>query len=268
MGLWILGLLAGAGLLLLFVSLLLRARTQGRYEIKGIDIILALMPVVLWLVATGYIRELNLFGIGIKTEKAITDAFDKPIASEVRSFENIRIDDVVHVRTVERGPKGGVERIPELIERKTEALDFELGYGKYYAPAIKTYFESLLAHASLKYVIVSDRTQKLFGIYDAVSLITYLGQEGSKAYWSFEKALNVGDSNARTKLASLPGFIPADQAVQETMSRREILKQMDRFNADILPVIDKRQRFVGIIRRSDLTTRLLLDITKGLEEKP
>jgi hypothetical protein len=37
-----------------------------------------------------------------------------------------------------------VDIFPGLIARKVEALEFKLGYGQYYAPAIKTYFESFI----------------------------------------------------------------------------------------------------------------------------
>jgi hypothetical protein len=62
-----------------------------------------------------------------------------------------------------------VEILPGLIARKVEALEFKLGYGQYYAPAIKTYFESLFDNSLLHAIVVDGRDGTLFGVYNAAS---------------------------------------------------------------------------------------------------
>jgi hypothetical protein len=80
----------------------------------------------------------------------------------------------------------------------------------------------------------------------------------------FAEWLNRGDKSA---LAQLPGFLPAENALNKETDKGQALQQMEALNIDKLPVVDEKKSFAGIVDRSRLTASLLLDVAKNLEKK-
>src|SRR5207249_4985039 len=115
----------------ILVLLMLLRRRNASFEVKATDIVVAVLPVVIFLLISGKIQK---FEVGeLKIETAFVKASGSAIASQVTSLvglpaEPIRID-----------PKLGVEQIPRLIQNKAQGLSFRLGFGGYDGPAIQEY---------------------------------------------------------------------------------------------------------------------------------
>ena len=261
----ILFLLILTGLLLLGISFYVRTKSENKYELKSIDIALLLLPIVFFLFFTGKIGKVNLFGLELETASVIVDASRQPIESQITQLEGATIDDMVH--SVETERKGGVDRIPELIDQKTEALQFQLGHGGYWGPAIQQYFESLTAAAYLKYVIINDDQGSLFGFLDAREVMSYFNKQGEDSYQVFAQRLNQPNDRSRQALATLPSFIPGELAVDSEQKKRQVLETMNERNIEILPVVNQDGRFVGIVERSRLSASLFLEIFDKLEDQ-
>jgi hypothetical protein len=111
----------------------LRAKMGPRYELKSSDIVLAMIPIALWLLLTGKVQE---FAFGdFKIVAAFRDASQTQLTLQITKIpiENDHVE-----------PKGGVEALPCLLTNKTQALGFTVGYGSfYYGPAIEEYFRTL-----------------------------------------------------------------------------------------------------------------------------
>lgn len=161
--------------------------------------------------------------------------------------------------------KGGVDRIPKLIERKTEALEFRLGHGGYWGPAIQMYFESLDAYAFLRYAIIHHKDGTLFGVFEAKYLLRYFREQGENAYHSFARHLNKPSEQSLQRLKDLPGFISGEYAVTSDANKRSVLEEMEKLKRDTLPVVDSNRRFVGMVDRTQLTASLIIDVAKKLE---
>jgi 4-amino-4-deoxy-L-arabinose transferase-like glycosyltransferase len=54
-----------SGFILFVLSMVLRAKSGRKYEIKTIDLILVLVPLFLWLIGTGKVKKLAIGGNGI-----------------------------------------------------------------------------------------------------------------------------------------------------------------------------------------------------------
>src|SRR5437762_9012221 len=52
-----------AGVVLVIASLVIRVRSQGKYELKPIDVGFLLLPLLLVALATGKIKGVDLFGV-------------------------------------------------------------------------------------------------------------------------------------------------------------------------------------------------------------
>ncbi len=232
----------------------LRTSTDNKFEIKNSDIILALLPVVLILFLSGKIESFE-FG-DLKVKAAFEQASSKEINSQVNLLKGIPVSEL------ETDTKESVGKIPQLIQNKTESLEFRLGHGGYYWSAIRDYFVALRSHSLLKYVIVNDSDGTFFGMYEASLLVNYLEAENSDTrYVEFEKFLNQSD---REGLLELPGFISADRALSNDANRSNALTEMESYNLNFLPVVNDAKQLQGIVERSRLTASLILDVTKQL----
>ncbi|MBV1906151.1 MAG: CBS domain-containing protein [Pseudomonadales bacterium] len=257
----ILLLLVGVGLLVLAVFF--RANYGDKYELKSIDLVLIVLPLLFVLLISGKIKVFDAFGIKADLSELFTHAAAETINAQVGQKKSPEVDELVNM--LQMASKGGVRDIPRLIENKTEALVFKLGHGGYYGPAIKQYIEALHASSFLQYLIVTDKNNKLFGIYDALDLAVHFRTARNDPYGKFANWLNQSGEAAKQDLSELPGFVRADQAVSREMSKRDVLKRMDIGRVDSLPVVNKEGKFVGTVDRSQLTASLILDVVNSLD---
>jgi hypothetical protein len=255
--------LLALGVALLIVAVLLRARYGEKYELKTIDLALLVLPLLFVLLISGKLKMLDAFGVKADFSELFADAAAANIKQQVTNTGSPGFDEVVHMPDM--ATKGGVQEIPMLLAKKTEALLFRLGHGGYYGPAIREYFDALYASSYLKYVVLLDGQGKLFGVYNALDLTVAFRTSGDRAYSDFANWLNRADDSARERLAQLPGFVGAEQAVARELSKRDVLKRMDELQVDSLPVVDKDGQFAGTVERSRLTASLILEVADRIE---
>ena len=260
----VIGLLA-FGLGLLIFAVIMRARFGEKCELKTIDLVLLILPLLFVLLVTGKLKVLDAFGVKADFSELFADAADAEINTEVTGEASPGVEEVVHM--LEIAAKGGVQDIPKLIEKRTEALAFRLGHGGYYGPAIEQYFNALYASSYLQYLVILDEHGKLFGIYNALDLAVTFRTDGERAYADFAGWLNRPDEYARKALIQLPGFVAAEQAVPRDLSKRDALKRMDALWVDSLPVVDQGGGFVGTVERSRLTASLILEVADRIDGK-
>jgi len=250
------------GVCLLVASIMVRVFSGGKYEIKTIDLVFIVVPLLVAGLATGKLRGFDLFGVKADLSELWAKAVDTHIEQQVSTVPVSPVNDAIEM--IETAEKRGVDEIPRLIEQRTQALAFRLGMGGYYGPAIKKYFDALYGSSLLQFVVINHPDGKLYGMYDAPDLIAYLRTVGEKGYRDFEGMLNQGDERAKEWLARLPGFVPADKAVTANTSKRDALQAMEELKLNSLPVCDSAGRFIGTVERAKLTTSLILSVTKNL----
>ena len=114
----------------MFAALLaLRSKTGNKVDIRNSDIVLALVPVALWLFLTGKIQEF-CFG-EVKIVAAIKMASTAPVGPDVSRLTIEAVREPVRMMS-----KGGPDVIPQMINSKGQALSFTVGQGGYAGPAI------------------------------------------------------------------------------------------------------------------------------------
>ena len=242
-----------------------RIYTAGKYEIKPTDLVFVFVPLIIAGIVTGRLKGLDMFGVKADLSALWAEAADTKIEEQISSAPNSSVGDVMEF--VNTASKGGVAEIPRLIANKTNALSFTLGMGGYYGRAISEYFDRLYGSSYLRYVIVNNADESLFGIYPAADLIAYLRAAGPDAYAQFEGSLNRADPQSQEWLTQLPGFISAKSALSANVSKRDALQAMADLEVESLPVVDAGQRFIGTVERSKLTTSLVLAVTDRVAAK-
>lgn len=240
--------------LLMASMIILRIFIGERFEIKNSDILIALVPIALWLVLTGKIQRFE-FG-EFKFEAAFVEASQTAITKQITPLK-------LPVESIRMDPKRGVNEIPRLVRNKTEALFFELGYGGYYGPAIEEYLNRLSQYSFFKYIIIISSNGKFVGMADARELNSvFQTRTGGPSSQEFAQWVNREDIDSLTKL---PGFVSAKNSINNELDKQAALEKMEELNIETLPVIDKQGKFVGIVDRSRLTSSLIIDVASKLK---
>ncbi len=270
---WVLGPLF---IILLIIVVWVRKKIAGGVEIKPMDAAIALIPLVLWMATAGILKKVEVPGVfGFEIAGAIVDAAKTDIKDQVSKLP---------VKDVSADQKTGVGRLPELLDKKTEALSFKLGNRGYYGPAIWKYIVHLNRLPSFRFVVVLQPDNTLFGIFDATILASALNPPDNvelvKEYplmplrklppkdrvtkWSeFARHLSDGET---LEIRKYPGFFSAEQAVKPSSDKQQVLTRMEELQRDWLPVVtEPKGEFKGIVERSRLTASLILDIAKRVE---
>lgn len=247
-------LLIALGLFVAIIVLLiaLRSKIGEKFEIKNTDILLALIPVALWLFLTGKVTLIEVGGF--KLENAFISASRASVAGQVTQVK-------LPVEELTMDPKRGVDRIPALIENKTNALVFRLGYTGYYGPAIEEYLQQLTDYPYLKYIVIQNVDGSFAGLADARALQSIFTTRTQFTSNDFERWIVQADRNA---LNRLPGYTPSENAISETIEIQKALERLSELNLESLPVVDNRGYFVGMAERSQLVSSMLLDVANKI----
>jgi len=236
--------------LIIVFMIALRATVGERFDVKNSDILLALIPIAIWLVLTGKVKVIE-FG-GFKIEAAFIEASKTPIATQITKLpvEPVRMD-----------PKGGIGELPRFMRSKTEALVFQLRHGGYYGPAIHEYLSQLTKLPFFKYIVINQPDGTFAGLANAHEVFSAFSADGER-YDQLARWLNESDL---TSLARLPGFILAKDAVQDNTDKRTALERLEALHVEALPVMNQERRLAGVIERSRVVASLILEVARKVE---
>jgi hypothetical protein len=206
----------------------------------------------------------------------VEESYSRARAQTVAGSQSVLPVDPVRVEE-----KGSLSSLDRLLQEPVGALGFTQGH-YYDGPVVWAYVDRLRQQPGFRDIVVSTPDDRFFGMFDAAALAAALDPPGAVAMrreldrglagaqlpspdmvagWSaFANAVNGGDLGF---VAGLPGFVAADAAVGDGWTSLRALDQMERLGRDRLPVVDAGGRFVGVIERSRLTTRVLLEVAGG-----
>lgn len=238
--------------LIICVIMILRVKIGEKFKIEYSYIVLAIIPVVLWLLLTGKIQKLEVGELKIET--AFVEASRTPVSKQIKLVR-------LPVETLTMNPKGGSDDIPQLVRDKTEALTFRLGYGHYYGPVIEDYLNQLCVYPFFKHIIINQNDEKFFGLLNAREVKSIFSVDERRyedfAYW-------INHSN-RDSLLKLEGFVSVNEAIRKDTDKQTALERMETLNIETLPVISEEGIFVGVVERSRLTSSLIIDVAKKVK---
>jgi hypothetical protein len=235
-------------ILLLVVQVLLRAKTGDKYQIKNADIVIALIPIVLVLFLSGKVQELA-FG-DFKVVLAVKKTTESPISAEVTKLP---------IEEVQVGQRQSLVERKQYIEKRTPVISFQFSkFSRGGSDIIVDYLE--LAHYPfLRYILFYNTEGVFFGMADAqqVAAMAEVTPFKDIAFW----ILNAQE----IEIKNLAGFVSAQESLHEDDDKITALKKMNTLNVAVLPVVDKSNRFTGIIEQNKLAANMLTDILEGLK---
>jgi CBS domain-containing protein len=240
------------------LALIMYLRKRGKeFEIRTPELVLAALPVALWLVASGRIASLSVGDLSIT---ALQHAAAAPATDDAHP-----LDDALPVETMRADVKGSITHIPDLKAEHTQALRFRLGAHGYDAWAVGQYLEQLTAGPDLRWLVLEDGDGRFRGLAAARDTQDAV-RAGRLSLDDFVDHLNQGSPDDEAWLAgALPGWVGAAQALPADATRQAALARFGQSDADALPALDKDGRLRGIVRRDALVTGLLADVTARLQ---
>ena len=230
----------------------LRARFATKFDLRGPDIVAALVPVGLLLFLTGRIGRLELAELSI--EAAFVQAAESEVEPLVAELSSLPVE------SIKVQPKSGVGNIEKLIREGSEALSFSLRYGGYDGRAVRRYLEDLTAQGSLEHLVITDEEGRFFGMADAMRTASLI-RIGDLSPDEFAEWLAKSDEDAIMKL---PGFVPATSALTAETDKRMALETMQNLGVDKLPVVNSSGKLLGLVDRSRLSSSIIVDIADQL----
>ncbi len=249
----------------IILVLFLRKKVGKDYEIKTSDIIIAIVPLAVWLLLTGKVERLKVgdFEVTLVAE-AIKEAQNTEISESAVLINPILNSITKEIDNVQGAPKSSLLDLDKILKTKPEALIFLMGYDNYGSTEIEQYLKKL-SQSTLKYIIVNDYTTNKFkGI---ISLELLMPQIFSKNANLTADELKIWLENSNeAKIFEIDGLLNLNDAIKPTTSKYVALENMQKLETTFLPVIDEQEKFIGIIHMEQLSTSLLMDISKKLIE--
>lgn len=231
------------------IMVALRSMIGEEFQPRNSDVLIALIPIAVWLVISGKVKVIEF--AGFKIESALKQASAAPIEEQVNKLP---------VERLERDPKRGVNVIPKLIQKKTEALTFFFGRGWYDGPAIKKFLKELTAYPFFKYVVINRSDGRFFAMVDARTLFSHLSSREGPGFQTFADWVNESNESALKK--NIPDLIFHDLALEPSTGKQEALKRMETNRVEILPVTDDNDRLVGMVERNRLLASLIIEVAE------
>jgi hypothetical protein len=226
---------------LVIIAILLVIDMWG-HKFENNAILIAVLPVLIWLLVAGKITSFKAFGVELKS--AINEL----------SKENIYVDSgptassKIEYDVIEAGPKVDTSQIQSYIKGRIPALYFQIGRKNYYqATAIATW----LSHDFFKWVIFVDENDRFKGLVpsDTFRAVGKLGYEPVK-----QRIEN-------RDVFDLPGFVGQEWALTTASTKGEAIEKFSNLEAHDLPVVDAANfKFKGVLNRAKLNSTLLAAI--------
>jgi CBS domain-containing protein len=236
-----------------FASLVaLRVNHKG-WDPRLSDAVIALIPIVVWLVVSGQLKELK-FG---------TEGFTADFREAVAKKIGPSVKELLPIQSLRADEKGDLSALGAIIKKKDQILTFVLG-NKYVLDIAKEYFTQLTQQPFFRFVEFQQNGGALYGLVDARTLFGYLktDDDWKKFIW----AISETNENNMAYLSALPGYVGASLAVTGTATKSDVLEKMEAEHTDWLPVTNPDGSLKGIVERSAILAGLVLDLNKELRQ--
>jgi CBS domain-containing protein len=250
----ILGVIISFAGILIFLSWI-KIKTKGSFQVTSTDIVLALLPIVIFLLLSNRIKTLKFGDLEIET--AFKEAHRKNIEPQVNDLS---------VHTVPAVRQGGMDELREQLKRKPEALKLVVGGAGHENDALEAFLK-VLAGSTVKHLVFENANNQFVGMVSLYDLNNQLlGDAGRAAdrLQSFTHFLN-GHNPAGIK-SLLSGMLTLEHAVYAGTTRKDALAKIQQANSNFIPVVDRQHKLTGILEDSRLMASLLLDVSSGLDD--
>ncbi|MBT8312377.1 MAG: hypothetical protein HKP23_06045 [Flavobacteriaceae bacterium] len=237
----------------------LRRKVGQGYEIKISDVVLALIPLVIWLLLTDKIKTFKYGDLEFTLSDKIEAAQQSPLSESEELIDMINPKEI-EINLAEKATEGA---LVDILRAKPEGLIFKAGYKNYGAAEIESYLKTL-SQSTLKYILIFDNDSDDF--LGLISLENFMAQVfAPNSNLSPATVAQLLRDNDRDRLKEISGMLTAEEAITPETAKYEALTEMQKLGTVFLPVT-KEGKFMGVVEMQKLTNSLLIDISQKLSE--
>lgn len=244
-------------ILLIALSTFLRTKSNGKYEVRISDAIFAIVPVIIILLLSGQISELQVGDLSLKLKEDLkkkiineSDLKSNTILDGKRSLIiGVDCDYAVEEDIIKSHPMpGGISY--NYIVFQHNCVDDKYGNRR-------AQFWGIISYEDYKDNFLTPNSQ----LPNSQLPNSLLPNSQSKAsvFLSWVKSKNIN------KLKSIPSFVNVENAITLNTDKLSVLEKMEALNVDFLPVINQEKIFLGVITKQRLTSSLMLNIATNLK---
>lgn len=228
---------------LLVLALVLYIASSSSYfaELEPIYVFVALVPFVVLLITSGRLKEIRGPG-GIAL--SMRDEAQKPISPEL-SKTKLEVDPDITM------DKGRLDLLQERIaQNPPTALSFQVGKKGYYREsAIWEYIQELEGYPGFRNILLIDGDGKFKG---------FMRVEDFKVLMRGDDIVAQLESG---RIQQYPRVVTASIPLGAT--NQQALSEMERLDTNVLAVVDRHEKFVGVITQEEIVRKIL---SKALRE--
>ncbi len=236
---------------ILGIFIAIHAWMKNEFKVEASWVGVAVIPLIIWLVTAGQLSEFGGFGLNLKLRDATTVPLSRLASEGTFETEPVLADE-----------KASPDKIGEYIEKKLEALSFELGREGYYDPGVvRDYLTRLGKNDFFRYVIFLREDDSFAGLIPVKMLFEELDNKERRGLiedrWQyFVRLIEV------KALDELRGVVTV--SVEKDSSKGEALHAMAKHDLPQLPVVDRDGRFVGVVDQAKLANSVLIEFLSQL----
>lgn len=210
------------------------------FKLEPLNVFIALIPLIIWLIVSGKLKEIRgPGGIGF----SMRDEVQKPVSPELTG------------RTLEVDPaivkeKGGIDELrSQISQNPPTTLSFDVEKKNYYEQrAIEDYIRELGKHPDFRVILFTNTDGKFKGCMKVSDYKTLL--QAGNIVQKLESGKILKDHRVIRK------------SVQITSTNKQALNEMDRANVNMLPVVDRKGKFIGVVTQEEMVRKILTRVLR------
>jgi hypothetical protein len=241
------------------VAAILYRLGQSDRKFETNSILIAVLPVLFWLLVSGRLASFKAFGIELNS------AIRRVSSERITADRNLMASSAIEFEPVDPGTKDKVGKIGSYIARRVPAISFQLGKLDYYdAGAIQKYLDDLSPHSFFKWIVFQYQDGRFGGLMPARKLQAF-GESLQRGWPGYEAIKNKIEQES---VHGLPGFIGPEHALSVASTKGQAIARFGKTDLDELPVVDGNDRFVGVLNRGQLLGGVLSSILQAADARP
>jgi len=239
------------------------------YAIRPTDLVIVILPAILWLLASGQIQSLKLGTGGLEVKSALQRAARSPITMQIEKMPISTLSVI------------GKEELDRIVSTGPQALVLEKHTEEWWDEyTVEESIRQLSKTEGFRLFVFEDGNGRFIGAISASDLVRTLRADGWERYLNPPQPgsgnylldvatlkLILNNQAPESVLKQARGFLNQDDALSNSVDKKTALAKMEELNTSWLPVIDRRTRkLFGVVEQSRLAASLVLDIMNALDD--
>jgi len=213
-----------------------------------------LVPVLIFLILSGKLLEINAGGVSAK----FSNAAQKPFLNE-GEINTVPMEEEQIARVMKQGLEYLQTWLQSINGSRYIVLTVTLGNMMYRDLALLDYLRALSQYRALTFLVILEQNQEIFAYttgWQAIQILELHRRGNLPLHDDFVMAISEGRKDVLLRY----GLV--QETVKTTETNISILQKMTDLNIDVLIVTDEHRKLKGVVERTQILSKLILALTK------